>query len=234
MSSIEQVMTFFDTGGNRLLALATTTGIWRLGYWGGRRGELIKIFDPQGREHAFRTPGAADMVMLALDGELCVEYTRFLGYLPGTERDNPDRPVMRLRTGLRCGEAVGATQTAVTGPAGPQGTPGRDGSQGGRGEQGSQGPQGPSGPAGKEAEVAEVAEVADPRIGRYDVARGETIRGQLDAVENAVTGQLREGEEYIAARIAALEVKLDALIAALVPPPAKPGAQSASPVAPPK
>jgi len=211
-------MTFADYGSNQYRALATTTGIWRAGYWGGRRGEHIKVFDPQGRETSYHTPGAMDLALLSIDGELCVEYSRFLGYVPGTESDDPNRPIMRLRTGLRCGDAVGATQTAVVGPAGPAGPSGRDGSggaPGGRGPQGPQGPTGPQGAAGKEGEVS------DPRIGRYDVSRGETIRGQLDAVENAVTGQLREGEEYLAARLAVLEVKLDALaaaVAAALPP----------------
>lgn len=147
MVRTEQVGTFTNYGANAIRAIATETGVYRVGV----KGRVLRVVGPDGREATFDAEGAQDCAPLVVDGELTIEYTRYLGYLPGTERDNPDRPIMRLSTGIRCGQPVGATQTAViqTGPMGPAGAPGPAGARG------ATGPQGPAGANGRDATVTE-------------------------------------------------------------------------------
>jgi hypothetical protein len=130
-------------------AVSTATGVYRAQYWGGKHGELTKVRDPQLGEHSYHTPGLTDLQLLVQQGILVLEYTKWGG------EGSQNRPVLRVSTGIRCGELFGATESAVLGPAGPGGPTGPQGVPGLDGDDGPQGPPGPPGPPGKDETVSE-------------------------------------------------------------------------------
>jgi hypothetical protein len=133
-----------DGPSNLYRAIATATGVYRAQYWAGSYGELTKVRDPQLGEQSFHTPGLVDLQLLVEDGELILEYPRW-------QDGAKNRPIMRVRTGMRCGAAAGATETATTGPAGPGGPAGPKGDKGDTGAKGAQGAPGAAGAAGSDA-----------------------------------------------------------------------------------
>jgi hypothetical protein len=184
-------------------------------------------FNPMG----YASPTDWDSFWNESDSTLCLSYKAFVGQWPGTESDDQDRPIFTLYTGLQM-QNNGNPVVPGTGPQGPKGDQGPQGPAGGpmgpmgptgvqgpkgdkgnQGDRGVQGPMGPQGIAGRDGRDG----IMDERIGKYNVAVGETIRGQLDAVESNVNGTRRdtafiaEQNRTLDAKVAALSAKVDAL-----------------------
>jgi hypothetical protein len=142
---IENLFTFEGVGGNNYDRIDTASGVWRMAYRYNPNKAYVR--GPQGQYEEFDLPQLQVGKLGVIGGELVIEYTCFLGYKPGTEQDNPDRPVRCAYTAIMCGPRVGASESAVLGPAGPQGD---KGDQGDRGPQGPRGAAGEAGPPGKD------------------------------------------------------------------------------------
>lgn len=112
----EQVGTFKGAAGNNFATIATKAGVYGMILVNG----VAKIIGPGVDDKGFDVPQAHIGRLGVINGELVIDYTMFLGHMPGTERDNPDRPWMRAFTGIVCGAQVGALEVAViqTGPKG--------------------------------------------------------------------------------------------------------------------
>lgn len=127
-AQIRQVGVIEGVGGKNFQRITTATGAWRMIFQ--ENPPTAHLLGPQGQDHTVALPKAHVAWLAVEGGHLAIEYTQYLGYKPGTEQDNPDRPIMQAVTTIACGPLVGATESAVLGPAGPPGKPGPKGDPG--------------------------------------------------------------------------------------------------------
>lgn len=156
----EELAVFEGVGGSNYDRIATATGVWSMVYRYNPNVAILR--GPQGQRVEVATPQSHISRLGVVDGELVIEYTCFLGYIPGTQRDNPDRPLRRAYTGIVCGPLVGATESATLGPAGPQGKPGVKGDKGDPG-------------VTTTKTIMEVRPVTDEEIGKIANATAERV-----------------------------------------------------------
>jgi hypothetical protein len=207
--------TFQNSAVNDASGITTTQGEYFVGiardFDGGPRRASIQH---NGQEWRYDIPGGTQKVFpMVRGGVIHVMCLVFTGYKPGTQSDNPDRRLDGVETAISCGEPVGLSGTVLMGPPGPRGWDGSNGNDGGRGPQGQPGPRGLEGIPGKDASMATVDEI-NARIGHYDTTKGETIRGQLDAIQSD-TARGIEGQEYIATQNRSQDTEVAALRAQL-------------------
>lgn len=114
--AITEIGTFAGVAGNNFATIMTERGMYGMVT---RRDQAV-IIGPDGKVAQIATPQIHVGRLGVIDGQIVVDYTVFLGSLPGTEQDNPDRPWRRATTGISCGPQAGALVTG-TQPAPPQG-----------------------------------------------------------------------------------------------------------------
>lgn len=135
---------------NHLRGLITTTGVFTSIYRPGAAGEKVDILAPDGKHYPVGTPSLADWFLASEDKTVTVYYSRIVG-------DGHD--LVRVPTGIACGEATGGMVTGGVGPVGPQGPAGPKGDQGNTGHQGPPGPPGAT-TGGEQVDEATIQRIA--------------------------------------------------------------------------
>lgn len=199
MATLTKVGEFRNYGANAIRLLLTEGGLYRFGF----RNGTLRVIKPDGEEVTFLAPGIQDAFPLVIDGKVCVEYTQYRGYLPGTQQDDPTRDIIRLDTGIRCGQPVGGLGVVLTGP---QGIPGVKGDQGIPGEVRTV----------TEVRTVSVEGDASKKLGYYPHEQGVTVRGHGDAIENNTLRTL-EGLQYISNQLREVTDLLKQLIEGKTP-----------------
>lgn len=120
MALIDEVGIFAKAGGNNFDLIATATGTFGLVVQQGKGVTILR----EGLQQTitFDVPQIHVGRLNVVAGELVIDYTAFLGSLPGTSTDNPDRPWRRLHTLIQCGPRVGDFVTGTTPAPAPGGT----------------------------------------------------------------------------------------------------------------
>lgn len=161
---------------NHLRGLITTTGVFTSIYRPGAAGEKVDILAPDGKHYPVGTPSLADWFLASEDKTVTIYYSRIVG-------DGHD--LVRVPTGIACGEATGGMVTGGVGPVGPQGPAGP------KGDQGNTGVQGPPGPPGATTGGEQVDEATIQRIAALtaeQVLLGPPAADHYGLVENAQFG----------------------------------------------
>lgn len=173
-----------------LRGLVTTTGTFTSVYRPGAGGEIVIVTTPAGQMINTHCPALHDWFLAAENNQVTVYYSQII---------EGGHQLVRVPTGIPCGQGAGATLVTIVGPVGPVGP---------------QGEPGPPGPAGRDG-VNSVDGDASAKLGDYlQPDASVTVRNHLAAIEAQANGS-RADAQYLAERLQDMQRQLDALAGAL-------------------